>query len=125
MVGQRFDKTRIVALYQQGLTRAEVATELGCSIGTVDYRLNEVGIRGPRGNGPRDAEIVRRYLSGESLSQVGAATGMTKTAVHQVLRRLGVPRRPKGPHHPRLMLSSGGRRIQQPLSSNERTGPVR
>ena len=96
---RRFDSARIVALYQQGLTRAKIAAEMGCSIGTVDYRLNEAGIRGPRGNGPRDAEIVRRYQSGESLSQVGVAMGMTKTAVHQVLRRLGVPRRPKGPRY--------------------------
>jgi hypothetical protein len=73
-----------------------VAAEVGCSIGTVDARLNEAGIRGPRGNGAREPEIIRRDQSGESLSQVGVAMGMTKTAVHEVLRRLGVPRSRRG-----------------------------
>jgi DNA-binding CsgD family transcriptional regulator len=86
VVQRRLDAAPIVALYREGLTRAQVAAEIGSSIGTVDARLNEAGIHGPRGNGPRDAEIVRRYQSGEPMSQVGVAMGMTKTAVHGVLR---------------------------------------
>jgi hypothetical protein len=58
-VQRRFDAAPIVTLYGQGMTRAEVAAEVACSIGTVDARLNEAGIGGARGNGPRDAEIIR------------------------------------------------------------------
>ncbi len=79
---------------------------MGCSPSTVKLRLREAGM-GALDFEARNSEIVRRYRSGESLTQVAAGMGMTKTAVHQVLRKLGVPRRAAGPRRSKTRDGSG------------------
>lgn len=44
----------------------------------------------------RDAEIERRYLSGETIPSIAASIGSTRGCVHAVLVKRGVPRRKRG-----------------------------
>jgi hypothetical protein len=44
----------------------------------------------------RNAEIVRRYREGEASVAIGKLFGMSMHAVLSVLRRQGIPRRPRG-----------------------------
>lgn len=44
----------------------------------------------------RNEEMASRYLAGATLAEVGAAMGVTRQRVHQVLVELGVKRRSRG-----------------------------
>jgi len=44
----------------------------------------------------RRRQIKRLYATGLTLRQIGAALGVTYQAVHSMLERMGVPRRPRG-----------------------------
>ncbi|MGA0134227.1 MAG: helix-turn-helix domain-containing protein [Opitutales bacterium] len=44
----------------------------------------------------RRTQIRRLYAAGLTLRQIGAALDVTYQAVHSMLERMGVPRRPRG-----------------------------
>lgn len=51
---------------------------------------------GPDPNTARRFTVCAMYDAGLSLRQIAAALGITYQAVHQILVRSGVPRRPRG-----------------------------
>jgi DNA-binding CsgD family transcriptional regulator len=84
-----FDVARVVALYLERRTQAQIAAELGCGVTTVGAYVREAGV-GRRAL-PRldDDAIARRYRAGESLAEIAAALGASKSGVSHALDRAG------------------------------------
>jgi hypothetical protein len=78
----------VVDPYEQGLTRAQIAAEFGCSEVTVRMRLHEAGIR-TFADGATYADITRRRAEGQAFYAIAVAVGMCESAV----RRLTAERR--------------------------------
>jgi DNA-binding CsgD family transcriptional regulator len=89
---RRIDGAAVVELYRNGMTQRQVAAKLGCGATVVGKRLHEAGIRTLYADQARDAEIARRWADGQTLRQIGAAVGMSRSGVRNAVRRLGAER---------------------------------
>ncbi len=87
---RRIDGDAVVAFHRKGLTHRQIADELGCGVTTVRERLHEAGIRRVFADPGRDAEIAHRWADGQTLREIGAAVGMSRSGVEGAVRRLGL-----------------------------------
>lgn len=99
---------RVAYLRDRGLTRRQIATDIGISASTVGVYLQRAaaGTWAPVGGGVRPgttvkpvppetaARVAALYGSGLSIRRVGAELGMSRTAVRRVMRASGVTPRP-------------------------------
>lgn len=97
---------RIAALAAEGLTRQQIADDLGYAYGTIVNTAKAAGIEigrqhgsGYRSDDPygrladnRAAEFAARYKAGETLKQIGDSHGLTRERVRQVLALRGIDR---------------------------------
>lgn len=92
-------KRRMLELYEQGLTREQIAAQIGCRPETVSNRLGRLGIRvdtdyqreRERNKHERDARIVRMYLEEcKSQQEIADELGIRQPSVCSTLRRAGV-----------------------------------
>lgn len=91
-------RSRVLDLVRAGRTATEVARETGVSRSTVMRIADDEGVElavGRTGPPPlhsdRDEEIRRRVAAGESLTEVGAAYGVSRQRVHTIVGRRPVP----------------------------------
>jgi transposase-like protein len=103
----------IAAEYADGANMPELARKHECGANTINAVLRRQGVAS-RGKGAakrsfrsaQEAEIVERYLSGESRTQIAKSLGVSRTPVDGVLMRHGVELRDdklvtlSGPDHP-------------------------
>jgi hypothetical protein len=104
----------LVRRYRAGEFCAAIAAAIGSRPTTVPMRLRRAGVKlrlpgrpASRGLlGARDADLVARYLAGETCAEIAAATGLSRSTVHTRLKRAGVQLRPSGtaPRYGRLDL---------------------
>lgn len=94
----------IAALYAELKSSVDVAIRANTSDTTVLRIVREQGgeVLHKRGRCHKtlrlsDAEICRRYLAGETAQTVSGAAGCGISSVYLMLRRNGIPRRPRGP----------------------------
>lgn len=101
------DRDRIVALYREGHSLAQVTAATGTSTAKVRDILRDHGVAmRPQATTRRDADpeqITHLYQSGWSLRQIIRATGVPYQTVRTTLINQGVELRPRGtpPHRPR------------------------
>lgn len=88
--------TRMVELYEAGMTIREVGTEVGFNRETVTRHLRKAGAK-LRRQGLDAANVERAqelYLGGQTLAQVGEVLGVAPGTVGKYLRDHGVLLRP-------------------------------
>src|ERR1051325_5176125 len=92
----------LVSEYRAGRSCEDIGRELGVNGVTIGKRLKSVGVTPNCGRiGTRiqklcevgDAEIARRYLSGESENAIAATLGVSRTSIKLILDRAGIARR--------------------------------
>jgi hypothetical protein len=91
----------ICHMYAATGSAESVAMRAGCSTTTVISICRKAGLPiqkpgGPPGRKPlrlSDAEVIRRYLGGESGASIAAAAGCGYSRIYQILERAGVERR--------------------------------
>jgi DNA-directed RNA polymerase specialized sigma24 family protein len=101
----------LVTRYKAGETCAEIAAATGLPGSTVHIRLKRAGdeMRRPdkalgyRRHALPDAEIVKRYTAGESITAIAQSLGVPASAVRVRLIEAGVQRRRRGRPHSTLM----------------------
>lgn len=91
-------KDVIVALYEQGLSRLEVAARVGSVSGTITKILEERGVairpHFTRKIPPADVPVIaERYRSGEHIAALAATYGCTELVIRRVLDKHGMQRR--------------------------------
>lgn len=95
-------QAEVVRLGRAGLFGHEIAAQLGIPYQTVMRYARQNGVKLARpGTGPQNDErsddFRRRYLSGETLQQIGDAYGVSRERVRQVLsRQYGITARDGG-----------------------------
>lgn len=101
---------RIRALYEQGLSGPQVATEAGCSSATVYRRLTAAGVERRRGSAVERQALLDALAAGLSGPEMAQSFGLSVTAVTRALRREGLEtltqarRRRAGEHYAALLL---------------------
>ncbi len=93
------DRKRAVALYQSGLTTAEVANEVGCTPGAVSRFLADAGVkaRPPQGVSLPQARIRALYLKGYSPAAIARQLGVPNVAaIRRRVKDMGLPPRRAG-----------------------------
>jgi hypothetical protein len=96
------ERAQIVALYQTGLTLAQVGDHVGRSAYAVRCALVAAGVPRRSANrstiaGDEVAEVVRLYTTeGLSTYRVAERIGRTQSVVWKILVTAGIPRRPAG-----------------------------
>jgi len=98
----RAELQRVARLYESGMSAASVGRTLGLGGSKVIYRLHRLGIEvrpaGHYGRVSKD-ELKRTgelYASGLTGTEVAQRLGLGLPTVYARLRRMGVPRRPRG-----------------------------
>jgi hypothetical protein len=94
------DPAELLRLREQGLTKAQIAEQLGLTFNAVGHYLKQAQLTRPIRTGPQpDPEDVRRAYWDEhlSLEATGARFGYQGRAVARFMRQHGIPRR-KGGH---------------------------
>jgi DNA-binding CsgD family transcriptional regulator len=96
----------MIRRYLSGQTTDAIAAELGLSKWAVRDELRRHGtpMRPPGRRRPASTvppalevqEMIRRYLSGQSVDAIAAELGLSKWVVRYELRRHGTPMRPPG-----------------------------
>lgn len=84
--------------YESGVSLPEIARRHGISIPTIYNRLRsrEIALRGQAYRRRADhAAVIADYESGMTLRAVGEKHGVTHVAVLRILKRSGVPVRPR------------------------------
>jgi transposase len=95
---------RIAQLYLSGLSAAEVGRRMGMRDDRILYRLHKLGIAiRPAGSYSQLAEEEKRrtvdlYMNTMSGVKVAQQIGVSVPTVYSRLRRMGIPRRRRGPH---------------------------
>jgi hypothetical protein len=95
-------RAQAAARYQAGDKLETVADMLGVSIGMICNLLDEAGVRRRKPGLPADelatliAEVADRYGAGASVRQIATVVGRSHAAVHGLLVRAGITRRPPG-----------------------------
>jgi biotin operon repressor len=96
----------MIRRYLSGQSTDAIAAELGLSKGVVRYELQRHGtpMRPPGRRRPASTvppalevpEMIRRYLSGQTIDAIAAELGLSRCVVWHELRRHGTPMRPPG-----------------------------
>jgi predicted transcriptional regulator len=81
-------------MYQEGLSKSEIARQLEVSVATVLRALRATQTpsrphepRGPRQEAGRLARIHAEREKGKTYSQIAAEWGLTKQRIHQIVKR--------------------------------------
>lgn len=98
---RRARRAAMAAKYATGdRTLADIAAEYGVTRGTVWHACREHNVPMPRPNwralakpmpheqGERNAEIVTRYVAGETMKAIADSLGITRQRVSQVIQQL-------------------------------------
>lgn len=106
--------------WSPGLTRAEIATLLGCSREAVTTARRRHGLREPLGavyaKLDDRAWLEKRYHDdGWSQQRIADSVGCSRTAVTQAMKRLGIPARP--PQQPRYRQLQDGEWLRSRLEA--------
>jgi hypothetical protein len=101
ILADRARDEQLRSLEAAGLSRHQIADEMGLSMSAIDRRRYRLGLSGVRRWWPkeRETEVVSRYRNGKSINEISKATGLTYECIYTKLRRLGIwekgaPRRP-------------------------------
>lgn len=62
----------------------------------MNLRVKRFPHTGRKPNENRRHAVVALYTNGMSIHEVGALIGVSPQAVHSMLQRMGIPRRPRG-----------------------------
>lgn len=83
---------QLQSMLERGLSRPQMAQEIGCAIGTLEHYLGFVGLSGPYRNrkdpGPPRDELHQAYIvENLSLADVGKRFGLRRSSLVRMLRR--------------------------------------
>jgi len=94
------DEDQMVEAYQSGCSLVEIASSLGCSVGTVHTTLmrrgvprRKAGVR-PLFSPEQEVTLVGSYQAGTPMGVLAASMGCSTTKVFDTLRKHGVQSRP-------------------------------
>ena len=91
-------KERIVKMYQEGYSIADIAIELKHGKNTINRYLQNEGICRSKNKFSEEVErqIVEEYLDGKSLNILGEKYGCDAKTIQNILKRADVERRNRG-----------------------------
>lgn len=104
MTGPQHDITRVAVLAEQGMTKSEIAKEMGVCLLTIANYAKRLGVTIQRSNAPpkdpsdRTKRMITMYQQGVILEKIGQQFKITRERVRQLLSKHGICAADGGQH---------------------------
>lgn len=98
-IWERVPVDKAKALYETGMTIAEVSRHLGLEAWSVQYALNKNGVKTKRRNNPfTDEEVIQLYNQGYSMTKIANKYNVSRTRIKTILNLYGISIRQRKPY---------------------------